>query len=217
LTVLHTTRYIWAILSLAGAMLCGPVLTTGHAQTVIESWNSVSVPPPPELHSATVDPGHAALLILDINAEACSHRPSCARSIPHIQQLLSSARARHMLVVYSTSASAASAPAPEALKRLPDDPSVVSSADKFLGTDLEKILANRGVKTVIVTGTTAQGAVLYTASAAALRKLAVIVPVDGYSSDTPFAELVTAWLLTNAPVSISSHVTLTKTDMITIR
>jgi nicotinamidase-related amidase len=210
-------RRIRVILSLSGAMLPGPFLPIGRAQTVIDSWKSVPVPPAPELHSIAVDSQHAALLILDINAEACSRRPSCVRSIPHIQQVLSAARAHHMLVVYSTSASAAAAPVPEPIKQMPGDPSVVASADKFLGTDLEKILANRGVKTVIVAGTTAQGAVLYTASAAALRKLAVIVPVDGFSSDTPFAELVTAWLLTNAPVSVSSHVTLTKTDMITIR
>ena len=122
-----------------------------------------------------------------------------------------------MHVIYSTSSSAPQAPVPALIARAPDEPSVASSADKFIGTDLEKMLAARGVTTVIVVGTTAQGAVLYTASAAALRKLAVVVPVDGFSSDTAFAELVTAWLLKNAPVSVSAHVTLTKTDMITLR
>jgi nicotinamidase-related amidase len=203
--------------ALAGVMLPGLVKSNAHAQTVFDSWKSVATPPAPELLPVTVDAGQAALLILDLNAEACARRPSCVLSIPHIQRVLSSARAHHMLVVYSTSAAAPQAPVPELLAPTPNDLSVMSSADKFLGTDLEKTLTSRGVKTVIVVGTTAQGAVLYTASSAALRKLAVVVPVDGYSSDTPFAELVTAWLLKNAPVSVSAHVTLTKTDMITVR
>jgi nicotinamidase-related amidase len=89
--------------------------------------------------------------------------------------------------------------------------------DKFFRTDLEQILAKAAIHTVIVTGTSAQGAVLYTASGAALRGLRVIVPVDGMSADNPFAELYTAWHLVNAPGSISSLVTLTRTDLITIR
>jgi nicotinamidase-related amidase len=202
--------------ALAGGMLAGLTTLGAHAQTVFDSWSSVAIPPAPELQPVTVDAQHTALLILDVNADACSHRPSCVRSMPHMQHVLADARAHHMFVVYSTSASAPGAPVPEPLSPMPNDLSVSSSADKFLGTDLEKILASRGIKTVIVVGTTAQGAVLYTASAAALRKLAVVVPVDGYSSDTPFAELVTAWLLKNAPVSVSAHVTLTRTDMITV-
>lgn len=217
MSLLQPVRRVWLAVSLAVAMLQGFGVSRGGAQTIVESWNSVAIPPAPELQPVTVDAGHGALLILDMNADACSHRPSCVRSIPHVQQVLREARSRNMLVVYSTSAAAASAPVPEALARMPKDPTVTSSADKFLGTDLEKILASRDAKTVIVVGTTAQGAVLYTASAAALRKLTVVVPVDGYSSDTPFAELATAWLLKNAPVSVSAHVTLTKTDMITFR
>jgi nicotinamidase-related amidase len=200
----------------AGAAFAGILIPCAHAQTIIDSWKSVATPPPPELESVTVDAAHTALLILDMNADACSKRPSCVRSITPIQRALAEVRARHMLVVYSTSAAAPSAPVPEPLAPMPNDLSVTSSADKFIGTDLEKTLAGRGVKTVIVVGTTAQGAVLYTASAAALRKFAVVVPVDGYSSDTPFAELATAWLLKNAPVSISAHVTLTRTEMITV-
>ncbi len=37
--------------------------------------------------------------------------------------------------------------------------------DKFLHTDLEKILKDKGIKTVIAVGTSANGAVLYTGSA----------------------------------------------------
>jgi nicotinamidase-related amidase len=84
--------------------------------------------------------------------------------------------------------------------------------DKFWGTDLEKILKEKGVTTVIVVGTRAIGAVLYTASGAALRGLKVIVPVDGMS-DEAYSEQYTAWHLLNAP-RIGAQVTLTRIDMI---
>jgi len=48
---------------------------------------------------------------------------------------------------------------------------------------LEKILNDKGIKTVVVAGTAAQGAVPNTASQAAFRGRQVIVPVDGMSAE----------------------------------
>jgi nicotinamidase-related amidase len=64
-----------------------------------------------------------------------------------------------------------------------------------------------------VVGCAAQGAVIYTASGAALRGLKVIVPVDGMSADTPYAEQYVAWHLVNAP-RVGAQTTLTKIDLI---
>jgi nicotinamidase-related amidase len=85
--------------------------------------------------------------------------------------------------------------------------------DKFVNTDLEKILKDKGVATVIVVGTAAHGAVLYTASGAAMRGMKVILPVDGISADTAYAEQYVAWHLVNAPV-ISAAMTLTTLDSV---
>ena len=101
---------------------------------------------------------------------------------------------------------------PEVAAR-PGEPIVSSGPDKFLNTDLEKILKERGVKTVIVVGTAAEGAVLNTASGAALRGFKVIVPVDGVSSVTPYAEQYTAWHLANSP-RVGPQVTLTRSDLV---
>ena len=81
-----------------------------------------------------------------------------------------------------------------------------------IDTDLEKLLKDRKISTVIVVGTLAEGAVLYTSSHAAFLGLKVIVPVDGMSSD-PFGELATTWILANAP-SVGDATTLTSFDMI---
>ena len=91
---------------------------------------------------------------------------------------------------------------------------MLAGVDKFVGTDLEKILKEKGAKTVIVVGTAAHGAVLYTASAAAMRGMKVIVPVDGVSADTTYIEQYVAWHLVNVPV-IGPAFTLTTIDQIT--
>src|SRR5258707_15723311 len=70
--------------------------------------------------------------------------------------------------------------------------------DKFIASDLEKILKDKGIKAVVAMGTQAQTSVLHTAGAAALRGFKVIVPVDGMSADEVFPELYTAWHLATA-------------------
>lgn len=99
------------------------------------------------------------------------------------------------------------------MRPLGNEPVVVSNADKFLRTDLERILGERGIRTVIVVGTSAHGAVLHTASSAALRGLQVIVPVDGMSAETLYIEQYVAWHLASAP-TIGARVTLTRTDLV---
>jgi nicotinamidase-related amidase len=209
---------IWRGAGLASLALAWAA--AANAQTIVDAWKTVPTPPPPELQPVTLDGAHTALLILDVNADTCveAKRPSCARSIPAIKRLLDQARAHHALVVYSGGppTSTTTVKQPDALTPQPGEPMVRSGVDKFLGTDLDKILGAREIKTVIITGTSSNGAVLYTGSGAALRGLAVVVPVDGASAETPFAELYTAWHLKNAPATISSHVTLTRSDMVTL-
>ena len=72
----------------------------------------------------------------------------------------------------------------------------------------------KGAKTVIVVGTGANGAVLYTGSGAAMRGMKVIIPVDGMSGDTTYIEQYVAWHLVNAPV-IGTAFTLTTIDQVT--
>jgi nicotinamidase-related amidase len=101
-------------------------------------------------------------------------RPRCVASLPATQKFLAEARAHHVLVVYSyifggkfTDTLPAVAPKGKAL-------SVQSGLDEFLHTDLENILKDHDIKTVIVTGTTAQGAVMHTGDEAALRGFNVV-------------------------------------------
>jgi nicotinamidase-related amidase len=187
------------------------------AGTVIDEWASVKAPSAPELKQVTVDPKTTALLLLDFNKQTCNaeRRPRCIDSIPKVKKLLDMARSSGMAVIYSLSVGAVTADIAKELAPEKRDESVVSGPDKFLGTNLDKILKDRNIQTVIVTGTAAHGAVLYTASAAALRAMKVILPVDGLSAETLYPEQYTVWHLLNAP-RVSTQVTLTRTDMISL-
>ena len=185
------------------------------AQDVVAEWNSVKTPPAPEVKEVTVDPKTTALLLLDFNKQTCNaeRRPRCIASIPKMKKLLDYARSKGVFVVYSLSAGAAPGDIAPDLAPMEGDPVVTSGPDKFMGTDLEKILKDKGIKTVIVSGTAAHGAVLYTASGAALRGMQVIVPVDGMSAENIYAEQYVAWNLVNAP-RVSAMVTLTRAEKI---
>ncbi len=185
------------------------------AQTVIEEWNSVKIPPAPELKRVAVEAKSTALLMLDFNKQTCNaeRRPRCIASIPNVQKLLTEARGKGAPVIYTLSAGATPDDIAKELAPKGGEWVVTAGPDKFLGTDLEKILKEKGVQTVIIVGTAAHGAVLYTASEAAFRGMQVIVPVDGISAESLYPEQYTVWNLANAP-RVSNQVTLSRTDMI---
>jgi|ERR1022692_535957 nicotinamidase-related amidase len=210
--ILIVRRMVVIIAAIASSF----VVESARAQTIIDQWNSVNVPPPPPLKQVTVDKSTTALLMLDFNEQTCNmqRRPRCIASIPKVKTLLAAARTAGLPVVFSLGGGGKPADIAKDLAPTVNEPVVSSGLDKFQGTDLEKILREKGTKTVIVVGDAANGAVLYTASSAAVRGMKVIVPVDGISADTLYAEQYTVWHLVNAPV-ISPAVTLTTIDQVT--
>ncbi|MET0585071.1 MAG: cysteine hydrolase [Candidatus Binatia bacterium] len=203
-----------ALTIMVSFLLCQGI-TPASAQTIVDDWSKVQAPKPPELKTVTLDPKTTALLVLDFVKQTCNteRRPRCLTSVPHVQALLKLARDKGVLVVHSITTAATSADILKDVAPLDGEPIVKSSADKFFKTDLEKILNDKVIKTVVVVGTAAHGAVLNTASQAAFRGLQVIIPVDGMSSENTYFEQYTAHHLGNAP-GIGQQVTLTKIDMI---
>jgi nicotinamidase-related amidase len=183
------------------------------AGDIVNEWASVKVPAPPTLKPVTADPRTTALLMLDFMNQNCGQRPRCLASIPAMKKLLEEARAKNVTVVYSLIANTTPADVIKDVAPLASEASVRAGPDKFFKTDLEKILADKGITTVIVAGTAANGAVLFTANGAAMRGLNVVVPVDGMSAVDPFTELYAAVHMATAP-TLSARATLTRSDMI---
>jgi nicotinamidase-related amidase len=198
------------------------------AQTIIDEWANIKAPAPPELKSVTLDPKSTALLVMDLIKQACNEnaRPRCIASIPKVAKLIAAARASGVTIIYTIFPSPRpDIPAPVVGDTLPqvapkgDEPVITSFVDKFIlgnkDTGLEKMLKDKGITTVIAVGTAANGAVLYTSSAASSRGFNVIVPVDGMSGtgQIVYDEQAVAYTLTHAPI-VSPKITLTSVDMI---
>ena len=201
---------ISAIALVAAATIAAAPAFAGN---VIEDWASIKTPPAPQLKTVTVDPKTTALLMLDFMNQNCGKRPACMASIPAVKKLLTAARAAKASVIYSIIGNSTTADVIKDVAPMADEPHVQAGPDKFLNTDLAKILKDKGIQTVIVTGTASNGAVLFTAAGAAMRGLKVIVPVDGMSAADPYADLSTAYTFATAPL-VSAKSTLTKIDMI---
>lgn len=192
----------------------------GARADVITEWKNVALPAEPEIKPAQVEAATTALLLLDFTTQTCTQerRPRCAAQVPGLAKLLADARARNMFVIYSVATAGSGRSdilAPLAARE--SDPVLPPlGPDKFINSDLEKMLKERGIQTLIVTGTAAHTSVLHTGGEAALRGFKVVAPVDGMSSNDAFTEAYTAYHLVNA-ARIMSATTLTRVGLISMK
>jgi nicotinamidase-related amidase len=191
----------------------GGTVSNAVASDIIDEWTSVKAPAAPEIKAVTADPKTTALIMGDLMNQSCAKRPRCVAALPAMKKLLGEARAAKVAVIYSTIPNTTTADIIPEVAPAADEPAVTSGVDKFFKTNLDQILKDKGIQTVILVGTSAEGLVTYTGGEAALRGYNVIVPVDGMASVEAFAEQYVAWHMTHAPI-ISPKVTLTRTDMI---
>ena len=187
-------------------------------QDIVAEWASVKLPPVPELKPVTVDPKTTALLVLDMMKGNCGARPRCLATVPNVKKLIDAARAHNMMVVYNLTGAGRiedmvdQSLAPRAGEFLVKG---AGGADKFVNSNLNAGLKERGIKTVIVTGTSAQGAVAGTTNGAAQRGYKAVVPVDGMSAEDGFNELCAIWhIYKGGPVNLTSNATVTRSDLI---
>ncbi|AUW43003.1 isochorismatase family protein [Rhizobium leguminosarum] len=210
-----------AAAAFAGSLLIAVFVSSGAEATIIDDWSTVKAPAAPVLKPVDLKTSDTALLLLDFNGAQnpekgpCNTKTKqrCIASLPKVEELMKEARASGVPLVYSITGGATSGDIATVLAPKEGDRVVQSGANKFINTDLEKILKDKGIKTVIVTGTASEGAVLNTAAYAALKGMNVVLPVDGMSSTNPYAEQYVAWHFANAP-GVSAKTTLTAIDEI---
>ena len=194
------------------------LLTASVAADIIAEWATVKAPPVPELKPVTLDGKTTALLILDMMKTNCPKRPRCSATVPNVKKLHDAARAAGAMVFYSLVGGDNPTPADIV------DPGIAPrdgewvfqrGPDKYLGSGLDERLKARGIKTVIVCGTSAQGVVIGTGSGSAQRGYKVIVPVDCMSSEDLYMEQYAAWhMYKGGPAVVTGATTLTRSSMI---
>jgi nicotinamidase-related amidase len=205
--------WLMAVAATAVAAASAPA----RAQTIIDEWYQAKLPAPPQLKPVTLNAKETALLVMDFTVQTCTpeRRKRCADSVPKVKKFVEDARSKGALIIYSV-AVPGSVPS-DVLKELApaagEQVLPPLGPDKFINSDLEKTLKDKGITTVVAMGTQAQTSVLHTGGEAALRGFKVVVPVDAMSADDLFPELYTAWHLATA-ARISNQTTVTKLDMI---
>lgn len=213
---MNRTGYFWpaaAVIATAAILGAAPA----KAADVMKEWASIKAPPAPAVKAVTLDGKTTALLILDVMKESCARRPRCTEMLPGLKKLHDNARAAGAMVFYTLVGRGSPTAADVAAGLTPKEGEWViqRGPDKFLGSPLEQRLKERGITTVIVTGTSAQGVGIGTGSGAAQRGYKVIVPYDGLAADTAYQEQYSAYhLATGGPAIVTEQVTLTRTDMI---
>jgi nicotinamidase-related amidase len=187
------------------------------ASDIVEDWDSVKPPPKPELKAVTLEPSTTALLILDMSKDgACKTRPRCMATIPNVKRLHDAAQAAGVMLWYSIGAKSEPADmiGPGFAPR-DGEWAHQGGPDKFLGSNLEEKLKGRGIKTVVVCGTSFQGVGVGTGTEAAQRGYKVIVPIDCLSSEDPYMEQYSAWhFFKGGPAVVTSNSTLTRSTMV---
>jgi nicotinamidase-related amidase len=197
--------------AVAAALLASPAA----ANSIVDEWSQVKAPPAPAVKPVTIEPRTTALVMLDFVKQNCNaqRRPRCIASIPKVKKLLDEARAKGVTVAHTIVRNSSVADVAAGLEPKAGEPVLTAPADKFLNAELDKFLKGKGIQTVIVVGTAAHGAVLYTASGAAYRGYKVVVPLDGMSAENTYFEQYVAFQLANLPGG-GDRVTLTTLDKI---
>ena len=204
--------FIFAVVAAFGAAT-GGTFSKAVASDILDEWANVKTPAVPEIKTVTVERGTTALIMGDLMNQTCGKRPRCVAALPAIKKLLGEARAAKVAVIYSLPPNTTTADFIADVAPAADEPSVQSGVDKFFKTNLEQILKDKGIQTVILVGTSTEGLIIYTGGAAATRGFNVVVPIDGMASAEAYAEQYGAWHMTHAPI-VSPKVTLTRTGMI---
>jgi hypothetical protein len=135
----------FAAIAMVAALLSA---TATRAQTVIDDWSQVKLPPPPQLKPVTLDAKETALLVMDFTVQTCTpeRRKRCADSVPKVKKFVEDARAKGALIIYSVAVPGSVAT--DVLKDL--TPAAGEQVlpplgpDKFINSDLGAAYRRRG-------------------------------------------------------------------------
>ena len=176
----------------------------------------------PEAKPVTLEAKTTAVLVLDLSARCHDAKEICSKLMPAVGEFLEKARAAAVPIIYTVSARAKGTLLGEVatpLKRRETEPVLYPNAwDKFDGGELQELLKQKGVKKLVIVGSSANIAVLYTASTAA-RAYAydVVIPMDGTNARRAYEEEYTFHQFTVLASNANKRFQFTRLSMISFK
>jgi nicotinamidase-related amidase len=186
---------------------------------------TVQMPATPDPARVTLDPKTTALMVLDYVEDICNNQASCkGQMLPAMTPFMERVRKAGLTVAYGTRAQNMTKWLKEVAPAAGDIKIINTAQDRFYGTDLDKELKAKGIKTLIMVGWKISGSVTYTAVGAMAHDYTVVIPTDTTSAGSDYETTIGFYNvlnsgnanLANAPLKAKA-VTLTRTDMITFQ
>lgn len=176
----------------------------------------------PEAKPLTLDSKSTAILVLDMNARCDDPKQVCSKIAAPVGEFLEKARAAGVPIIYTVSATAKGKPLGELtipLKKKEGEPVIYPDGfDKFVGGELQAWLKEKGAKTLIITGSSTNAAVLYTATTAArMHRYSIVIPMDGVNASTQYEHEYSLHQFTVLPSEANKLFQFTRLSMITFR
>jgi len=176
----------------------------------------------PEPKPIALETKTTAVLVLDLNARCHDPKQVCSKLMPAVGDFLERARASGVPIIHTVSASAKGKPLGEVatpLRRRETEPVIYPDAfDKFVGGELQAFLGEKGAKTLIVTGSSTNAAVLYTATTAArMHRYNIVIPMDGVNASRQYEQEYSLHQFTVLPSQANKLFRFTNLSMISFR
>lgn len=176
----------------------------------------------PEPKSVNLDSKTTAILVLDMNARCDDPKQVCSKITAPVGEFLDKARTVAVPIIYTVSSSAKGKPLGELaapLHRKSGETVIYPDAfDKFYPGELQPLLKEKGVKTLIITGSATNNAVLYTATTAArMHRYSVVIPLDGVNAASRYEQEYAIHQLTVLPSEANKLFQFTNLSLISFR
>src|SRR6476619_3831266 len=218
------SRTIPATSSLALALFCGAVQAQA-AESGGKPMVTLQMPATPDPARVTLDPKTTALMVLDYVEDICNNQVSCkTKMLPAMTPFMERARKAGLTVAYGTRAQNQTKWLKEVAPVSGDIRVTNTAQDRFYGTDLDKELKAKGIKTLIMVGWKVSGSVTYTSVGAMAHDYTVVIPMDTTSAGSDYETTIGFYNvlnsgnanLLNQPLKPNA-VTLTRTDLVTFQ
>ncbi len=176
----------------------------------------------PEPKPLTLDAKSTAVLVLDLSTRCHDPKLVCAKLMPLLPEFLDKARAASVPIIYSISSAAKGTPLGDVaspLKRKENEAVIYPDGfDKFMSGELQPMLKEKNVKTLVITGSATNNAVLYTATTAArIYKYNIVIPMDGVNADRQYEQEYSMHQFTVLPSNANKLFQFTNLGMITFK
>ena len=176
----------------------------------------------PEPKSLTLDSKPTAILVLDLNARCEDPKQVCSKITAPLGEFLDRARAASVPISYTVSAAAKGKPIGQLATPLKykEGEAVIypDGFDGFVGGELQAWLKERDAKTLVVTGSSSNPAVLYSAtSATRMYRYPVVVPLDGVTANTRYEHEYAIHQFTVLPSAANKLFQFTTLSMLTFK